>query len=84
MGGPTSPPASAVPAESWHHLETLRAAAASVGTNLGLLESRMYLLHFEYVEAPISNIEDQKRHGEDNSGILVNNVDILDAGHGRF
>ena len=41
MGGPTSPPASAVPAESWHHLETLlfgvapsatRAAAASRGT----------------------------------------------------
>ena len=41
MGGPTSPPASAVLAESWHHLETLlfgvapsatRAAAASHGT----------------------------------------------------
>ena len=41
MDGPTSPPASAVPAEAWHHLETLlfgvapsatRAAAAASGT----------------------------------------------------
>ena len=59
-----------------------RAAAASHGTKKALNED--YLLHFEYIEAPISNIEDQKRHGEDNSGILVDNVDIFDAGHGRF
>ena len=38
-----------------------------------------YPLHFEYVEAPISNIEDQERDGEDDSGILVDDVDILDA-----
>ena len=41
-------------------------------------------LHFENVEAPISNIEDQEGDREDNSGVLVNDIDILDSRQGRF
>ena len=39
-------------------------------------------LDFEHVEAPISNIEDQEWDGEDDSGILVNDVNIFDAWQG--
>jgi hypothetical protein len=41
-------------------------------------------LHFQNVEAPISNIEDQERDREDDSGILVNYVHVLDAGKCGF
>ena len=38
-----------------------------------------FFVLFQNVEAPISNIEDQERDGEDDSGIFVYDVDVLDA-----
>ena len=36
-------------------------------------------LIFKNIEAPVSNIEDQEGHREDDSGVFVNNIHILDA-----
>ena len=38
-----------------------------------------FFVLFQNVEAPISNIEDQEGDREDNSGVLVNDIDILDS-----
>lgn len=40
------------------------------------------LLYFQYVETPIGDIKQKKRNGENNSWILVDDVDVLDLGNG--
>ena len=36
--------------------------------------------HFKHVEAPVGHVEENERDREDDPGVLVDDVDILDLG----
>ena len=38
--------------------------------------------HFKHVEAPVGHVEENERDREDDPGVLVDDVDILDLGEG--